>query len=168
MKDHLEELLSCYLDGEVTPEERERVERLLRSDPEARRRLEELRWVRDALRALPARPLPEDLVPAILHRAEALSRGWTWRIRDLVPNVWVRAAVLTASLAMALVVGFGTILRPDRPRPEAAEVTLDVFVQEHAFQAASDPFTDRAYLGIVLADANLPSATPLRRQEETR
>ncbi len=168
MRDHLEELLSCYLDGEVTPEERGWVEVLLRSNPEARRRLEELRWVREVLRALPTRPLPEDLVPAILHRAEALQGGWIPRIRDLVPNVWVRAGLLTASLAAALILGLGTVLRPDRPRPEAAEVTLDVLVQEHALQAASDPFTDRAYLGIVLTDAHLPSASPLRRQEETR
>jgi negative regulator of sigma E activity len=64
-----DELLSAYLDGEVTPEERAAVEQRLEQSPALRETLEELSEVGDLVRSLPrARPpadLPERVVTAI-------------------------------------------------------------------------------------------------------
>jgi hypothetical protein len=70
-----DELLSAYLDGEVSPAERELVERLLESsDPviarETKRRLDALARVSDALRSLPIEAAPPELAPSIRQRAE--------------------------------------------------------------------------------------------------
>ena len=60
------ELLSAYLDGELTADERAEVERLLEADPTARRALDELRSLSAALRALPRAKLDEDLNERVL------------------------------------------------------------------------------------------------------
>ncbi|HHH82746.1 MAG TPA: hypothetical protein ENL35_07135, partial [Chloroflexi bacterium] len=47
------EALSVYLDGELTPRERVKLEARLEANPELRQALEELRLVAGALRELP-------------------------------------------------------------------------------------------------------------------
>ncbi len=68
--EHREELISAYLDGEVTPEERAQVEQWLANDPAMRRLHDELRGVRDSVQALPRHALDLDLAPLVLRRAE--------------------------------------------------------------------------------------------------
>lgn len=65
-----EELLSAYLDGEVTAAERAQVEQMLASDPEARAALQELRALSAALQSLPKLSVGEDLSERVLRRAE--------------------------------------------------------------------------------------------------
>jgi anti-sigma factor RsiW len=65
-----DELLSAYLDDELTPEERARVEARLAADPAARQLLDELRSVSQAVRSLPQESLPADLSESVLRRAE--------------------------------------------------------------------------------------------------
>jgi hypothetical protein len=69
MSREFDELLSAYLDGEVSPEERAAVERRLEQSPQLRETLDELSEVGDLIRKLPrARPpidLPERVVAAI-------------------------------------------------------------------------------------------------------
>jgi hypothetical protein len=71
------ELLSAYLDGELTAAERTEVERLLAANPAARRLLDELRSLRAALQALPPQKLDEDLSRQVLWEARRrmLSEG---------------------------------------------------------------------------------------------
>lgn len=64
------ELLSAYLDGELTADEQVRVEQLLAGSPEARQRLDESRALSGALQALPAYRVDEDLSPRVLRVAE--------------------------------------------------------------------------------------------------
>ncbi len=64
------ELLSAYLDGELTAAERAEVERLLAANPAARQLLDELRTLRATLRALPPRKLGEDLSRQVLREAQ--------------------------------------------------------------------------------------------------
>ena len=64
------ELLSAYLDGELTADERARVETLLAADPAARQLLDELRAVGQAIQGLPPYTLGEDLSQRILQTAE--------------------------------------------------------------------------------------------------
>ena len=67
----LHELLSAYLDGELTAAQRAEVEQLLATDPQARQWLDELRALSRTLQALPRYKLDEDLcqrVPAAAER----------------------------------------------------------------------------------------------------
>lgn len=59
------EMLSAYLDGQLTGEERARVERLLEEDGEARHLLEELREVSRAVSTLPRESLPDDFASQV-------------------------------------------------------------------------------------------------------
>jgi hypothetical protein len=71
MKDLPEnELLSAYLDGELTADEQARVEQLLAQNAAARQLLDELRALSATLQSLPARKLEEDLGPEVLRIAE--------------------------------------------------------------------------------------------------
>src|SRR5581483_5033408 len=60
--DHVSELLSAYLDGQVTLAERQAVEAHLPSCPECQAELEYLRALRSALRSLPEAPVPRSFV----------------------------------------------------------------------------------------------------------
>ena len=65
-----DELLSAYLDDELTPDERARVEERLAADPTARQLLDQLRAVSQAVRDLPRETVGKDLRQAILERAK--------------------------------------------------------------------------------------------------
>ncbi|HEY4232967.1 MAG TPA: hypothetical protein VGM76_06060 [Lacipirellulaceae bacterium] len=65
-----DEMLSAYLDNELAPQERARVEERLAADPAARQLLEQLRAVSQAVKDLPAAPLGTDLRDVVLRRAE--------------------------------------------------------------------------------------------------
>ncbi|MGE3239552.1 MAG: anti-sigma factor, partial [Pirellulales bacterium] len=65
-----DELLSAYLDGELTAEERARVEERLSVDPASRQLLDELRSVSQAMQGLPHAKLSGDLRESVLRRAE--------------------------------------------------------------------------------------------------
>jgi anti-sigma factor RsiW len=65
-----DELLSAYLDDELSADERARVEERLAADPAARQTLEQLRAVSRAVQGLPQESLGEDLRGAVLQRAE--------------------------------------------------------------------------------------------------
>ena len=66
-----DELLSAYVDGELTPAERAAVEARLGSDAGARKLVEELRELSGALRAMPRQRLPRDLRAGVLAETEA-------------------------------------------------------------------------------------------------
>lgn len=64
------ERLSAYLDGELSPQERQIVEKLLASDSAARQLVEELRAQRELIRQLPRFPIPRDLSRSVIALAE--------------------------------------------------------------------------------------------------
>ncbi len=65
-----DELISAYLDGELTAEEQTLVEKQLRGDAELRRMCDELRALRFTLQSLPAADPAEDLADRVLRQAE--------------------------------------------------------------------------------------------------
>jgi hypothetical protein len=67
---HQRELLSAYLDGELSAEERLRAEQLLENSVGARREIDEFAELSELVRSLPAVSAPPELLPAILRRAE--------------------------------------------------------------------------------------------------
>jgi hypothetical protein len=64
-----DELLSAYLDDELAPAERAKVEGRLAADPAARQMLEQLRSVSQSVRSLPSENVGRDLRETILRRA---------------------------------------------------------------------------------------------------
>jgi len=66
-----DELLSAYLDDELSPDERARVEDRLAADPAARHTLEQLRNISQSMRDLPNERLGRDLRHSILQRSTA-------------------------------------------------------------------------------------------------
>jgi anti-sigma factor RsiW len=69
-RDAMGELLSAYIDGEVSGQERAEVEALLAESEEARRVLAELREAAAALRTLPREPAPPFILADITARIE--------------------------------------------------------------------------------------------------
>ena len=65
-----DELISAYLDGELSGEDRLRVERVLAEDPAARRLLEELRSLSTTLHALPEPTLGPGFKDQVMRAAE--------------------------------------------------------------------------------------------------
>jgi hypothetical protein len=65
-----EELLSAYLDGELTADERSRVERLLAESPESRQLLDELRSIKTSLERMSRARLGHDFADQVLRQAE--------------------------------------------------------------------------------------------------
>lgn len=66
-----DELLSAYLDGELSDDERASVEARLNSDPSARQMLDQLKDASQAMKSLPREAVGHDLRESILRRAEA-------------------------------------------------------------------------------------------------
>lgn len=99
-----DELLSAYLDGELSEAERQGVEQRLRSDPEARRTLDGLRKAAAAMQSLPRGRAPAELAEAVRARLERRAllepatasprRGWNGRFFAVAA-----AVALTAGLA---------------------------------------------------------------------
>ncbi len=69
-RDDFSELISAFLDGEVTPEQQARVEERLVDNAEDRRLFEEMRAMRNGLQSLPRHELDRDLSEIVLRRAE--------------------------------------------------------------------------------------------------
>src|ERR1700755_3209992 len=67
-----DELLSAYLDDELSPEERAAVEARLASDPDAQQLLHQLRSVSQSVQATPQVPAARDFRAEILRRTAAL------------------------------------------------------------------------------------------------
>src|SRR3990172_9296929 len=115
--EHQDELLSAYLDRELSPDERATVDRLLVNAPEARRSLQELEATSRFLRGLPRRPAPDlaDDITARL-RNEALLRPEPQASRPRARRrIWWVGAPLAAAAAFVLAVRLGSD-RSDPPR----------------------------------------------------
>ena len=65
-----DELLSAYLDGELSDDERARVEQMLAEQPEARQLLDELRTLGSSFEGLPRHRLEADFAARVLRAAE--------------------------------------------------------------------------------------------------
>ena len=128
------ELLSAYLDGELTAAEQVEVERLLAASPAARQLLEELRALSSTLQTLPQHKLGEDISQRVLRMAErrmltepaapgklpvpseghrnappngrpSPTRRETNLRRALIPGALVRSGLVAAAVALLVLIG---------------------------------------------------------------
>ncbi len=67
-KTHLETLVNKRLDGSLTPEERQELDRMLSEDPEARRYLQEMEEMEASLRRVPKAQVPDGLPEKVISK----------------------------------------------------------------------------------------------------
>jgi hypothetical protein len=127
------ELLSAYLDGELTVDEQAEVEQLLAASPGARQLVDELRALSSSLQALPSHQIGEDISQEVLRLAEQaqLDPGaapeklkgtaeqpegpWRAMIRRFTrPRNLVWAGAAAAAALLLVVVQWGQLPAPDR------------------------------------------------------
>jgi|GEM_PF-2322244 hypothetical protein len=64
------ELLSAYFDGELSPEDRQRAERMLEESVDARRDIDGVAELSELVKSLPTEPAPAELLSAVMRQAE--------------------------------------------------------------------------------------------------
>jgi anti-sigma factor RsiW len=139
-----EDLLSAYLDGECTEEQRAWVEAQLESSPQLRAVLDDVRAARDAVRALPPRDAPPEfwsriLAPALVAfeaAAEAGSVAHAGRASiDLAARRRRKRARWLSAVGGAAAAGLlaAVVLVP---RPQAVDPPVASFTDAHAVRAS--------------------------------
>jgi len=139
-----EELLSAYLDGEATPDERAQVEAQLATSEEWRDVLEELRSTRALLLTSPVREAPTGFWDGLLHPDIAPPvPSEPVRSFDSAPSrrrsraiAWIAGAAAAAAIAVVVLV-------PGQARVKPAVATL---VSRHAVRSSvtEDPVSQLA------------------------
>ncbi len=178
-----DELLSAYLDDELSAEERAVVESRLATDPLARQTLEHLRSVSQSVRDLPQESVGRDLRDSVLRRAEAARTdrdgvagpGPSARMATndaSLPTISIghtRRGWVWASLAVAaavLIMVFQPGLEQDADLPNVAqtkdESTADerqLAERDSALQAVNEPASPAAAREPSGAIASTPDAS---------
>ncbi|MFO1042010.1 MAG: zf-HC2 domain-containing protein [Planctomycetaceae bacterium] len=116
-----DELISAYFDGEVSPEERAAVERLLSENDDAQRELNETARLSALLHSFPRESAPADLAGKILQQTSQLEIPRVAQVHAS-RNVWreLRAALISAiSTAAVLIVIWNVFDVPNEGRPVA-------------------------------------------------
>ncbi len=151
MPHRIEQQLSAYIDGELSPGEMDGVRLHLTTCASCEAELEDLRATKHLLGRLVQPDLPQGFAADLWRRIEREVPGrWTWW------PAWVpRPAMVMAAVALALILVAVPLVQNHRDRLRAAEVGPDLFMRAATQAAADDPFMDRAYLGLVTTDANL-------------
>ncbi|MEG5025889.1 zf-HC2 domain-containing protein [Microcoleus sp. AT8-B1] len=98
MRDRFE-LLSAYLDGEVTATERRQVEEWLTNDPTTKRLYSRLLMMQQSFQAMP--------VPAAQQSAEELATKVLQRVERKPKRTWILGGGAIAALLVAVVSGVG-------------------------------------------------------------
>jgi anti-sigma factor RsiW len=123
-----EDLLSAYLDGEATPDERALVERRLEESAEWRAVLDEVSTTREMLRALPMSEAPPGFWDSVLQPdiAAPVQLETARRRRGKKVIGWLAGAAAAAAIAAVVMV-------PGQSRVKPAVATL---VSRHAVRSS--------------------------------
>ncbi|MBO6573975.1 MAG: hypothetical protein JJ896_01045 [Rhodothermales bacterium] len=115
-------MIEAFLDGMLSPEERQTVLGRAARDAGFAARLDLAKSIREALRTMPSEAAPPDLLPAVIRevrrdaRRQMLARVSRWFV-----SFDVRPALVTASLVLVIVMA-GILGRPAEPVPTEPEV----------------------------------------------
>jgi hypothetical protein len=139
-----DELASAYLDNEVTPEERTRVE----SDATLRERVEELRATRDALSSEPVEPPPSAARAAAI--AAALDASKVIRLESRRR----RRSVRVASIAAAVLVVLGAAGLLIRAQSDSTEDRFTTAAGALSTTTSLGPLAERSAAGAAAAAGN--------------
>jgi anti-sigma factor RsiW len=149
--------LSAYLDGELAPAERRAIEAHLAVCAACREELDALAQVKRLLGRLPEVEPPAGLWASLRARAVAPAHPAASLLEALRAAFRRPAAAAVAAMVVVILV-VAPLVKGRLDRLQAAAVGVDLYVREHAVLAATDPFVDRAYLGLLIGDANVALA----------
>ena len=129
-----EDLLSAYLDDELSGADRAAVESKLAESAEWRSVLDEVREAREAVRALPARDAPPGWWDHLLATTDAdvVDLADARRRRRRRPRRWAAAASAAAAVVAVIVVGVSVVPGQDRVHPD-----VSTFVDAHAVRSSA-------------------------------
>jgi anti-sigma factor RsiW len=161
-----EELISAYIDGEVTADERAHVEAALADSAEFRQLYEELKGLRSDLQALPRFHLPDDFALRVLERAELASpappaarrhagQASILRRRQNRLRVWRTVAATAATIAVGLLFALVYVAQQGgdgQPQLVEGPTPAPVIPPE----PAPDPATDKPDIQLAEADFDRP------------
>lgn len=154
LNQELSELLSAYLDNEVDDREKTIVENALRSDPGARKLLDELRQTVSVVSSLPRHAAPPDLAPELnarLERAHLLVEFDQQKAPPQGTSSWHGYLRAAAMLGFVLVAGWwflarqqerkstGIALSPASPSTVIREATDSKVVPAETARSTSAP-----------------------------
>lgn len=121
---HDDQLLLRRLHGELTPDQRARLDDRLATEPGLRHRLDELEHAWNGLEAPPDPLLPTDFATTVRARAHHELSGWRWSTAP----AWARAGMATA-LAVGMTLGLG-VGRIEPTAMATAEVEASALVED--------------------------------------
>ena len=177
-----EELLSGYLDGELSSEEQALVENIVSQDPQARQLLDDLEQLRHCLQEIPAQQSPDDVRQRVLEQIESTTENNSETVqlparrralsrRGILP--WLAAAA--AGIALMFIVP--PLLRNnpqvaqndeaaatgspslEQSAPGSADLATDTLNEAQggpAEMAAASPVADGEAEGFLFADEEMP------------
>jgi hypothetical protein len=154
LSDQLRQLLTAYVDGELTNRQRKAVERLLRRSPEARALLAKLQEDSRRLQGLPRRRLGEDFTARVMrsvrqrHAEESRRRA----AREAALPLWTSVA---AAAAVLIAVGFGSFYYFTHPAPDTQSAAVKPPSGDPAPEATPDNEVSRDN-GSRVADNHTP------------
>ncbi len=164
------QLLSAYLDGELSASESAGVQEHLMDCGLCRGAYEDLRVTKGLLSQLPLAEPPAEFWPGVREPESgrrpmypaARPRAGTGGIRGVDPAArswWpvlvYRPAWAIAAALVVLAIALTPMIKGAADRLHATEIGVDLYVREHALGMGIQPLTDRAYLGLVAGDADL-------------
>jgi anti-sigma factor RsiW len=149
--------LSAYLDEELSPSEMRAVAAHVAGCEACRDELAALRRVKDLLGRLPEVEPPAELWAGVRARAER-TRHPASAVLEMLRGAFRRPAAAAVAAMVVLILAAAPLVKGRLDRLQAADIGVDLYVREHAVRAAADPFVDRAYLGLLIGDANLALA----------
>jgi len=160
--------LSAYLDGELDPSEVRAVEAHLAGCAICREDLAALRQVKRWLGRLPEVEPSEAVWQSLRRRitAEEHRPAPAGALLDTVRAAFRRPAVAAVAAVLVVLLVAIPLVKGRIDRLQAADIGVDLYVREHVLLSASDPFVDRAYLGLLVGDANLALAGARRLMKE--
>ncbi|MGH2399198.1 MAG: anti-sigma factor family protein [bacterium] len=155
----LQRQLSAYADNELHPDERREVEAHLQTCTACREELAGLRQVKYAIGRLPEREVPQEVWQGLRRRiAEEESRSGVAGVFESLRAAFRRPVYAAAAAMLVLILIAVPLVKGRIDRLQAGGIGVDVYVREHALVSSADPFVDRAYIGLLIGDANLALA----------
>jgi len=151
----LERQLSAFLDNELTADDAQEVRAHLETCVACREELQRLEHVKRLLGSLPERAPAPQVWEELRGRLDAQAPRESAGVLEAIRNAYRRPALALAAAAIVVLLIAVPLVKGRIDRLRAAEVGPDVFVREHALSAVADPFADRAYVGLLVTDANL-------------
>lgn len=151
--------LSAYVDGELRAEEMAEVTAHLATCARCRDDVARLRALKRLLVRVPeVEPSPRLWAGLRARVARDARAPWAAALQDALRAAFRRPAVAAAAAMLVVLLIALPLAKGRLDRLQAADIGVDLYVREHALLSGTDPFVDRAYLGLLIGDSNVALA----------